>query len=114
MLKIILALLLGLFFCFPNSLFRLSGVSAHSQTQVIEMIKGGFEPSSITIDTNTTVIFLNKDEESRWPASNVHPTHELYPEFDPKRAIPPGESWQFKPNRAGEWKFHDHIFPHFR
>jgi len=87
---------------------------AHSQTQVIEMTPDGFEPESVTVDINSTIIFLNKDTESRWPASNVHPTHELYPEFDPKKPINPGESWPFSPKRAGEWRYHDHLFPHKR
>ena len=89
-------------------------VSAHSEIAIIEMVPDGFVPSKITIDVNSNIIFINKDKESRWPASNVHPTHELYPEFDPKKSIEPGESWAFKPKKAGEWKFHDHNFPHMR
>jgi plastocyanin len=87
---------------------------AHSEVQVIEMTPDGFSPSEITIDVNSSVIFINKDKESRWPASNVHPTHDIYPEFDPKKPILPGESWAFKPKKAGEWKFHDHLLPHMR
>ena len=89
-------------------------VLGHSQTQIIEMIPDGFKPDSITVDENSTIIFLNKDSQARWPASNVHPTHELYPEFDPKRSIKEGESWPFKPKKIGEWKYHDHNFPHMR
>ncbi len=87
---------------------------AHSQTQIIEMTPNGFEPESVTVDVNSTIIFLNKDSEPRWPASNVHPTHELYAEFDPKKPINPSESWPFSPKRAGKWKYHDHLFPHKR
>ncbi|TSC66129.1 MAG: Uncharacterized protein CEO21_253, partial [Microgenomates group bacterium Gr01-1014_80] len=87
---------------------------AHSETRIIEMTPDGFSPDLVTIDINSTIIFLNKDTRPRWPASNVHPTHELYPEFDPKKAIDPGKSWTFKPKNPGEWKFHDHIFPHMR
>ncbi len=94
--------------------FLISPVSAHSEVTVIEMVPDGFIPSEITIDVNSSVIFINKDSQPRWPASNVHPTHELYPEFDPKRPIEPGESWAFKPKRVGEWKFHDHLLPHMR
>jgi hypothetical protein len=89
-------------------------IIAHSQTQVIEMTPDGFEPESITVDKNSTIIFLNKDNKSRWPASNVHPTHDLYPEFDPKKPIAPGESWPFKPKEVGEWRYHDHLLPHKR
>ena len=87
---------------------------AHSEVTVIEMVPSGFLPSEITIDVNSSVIFVNKDSQSRWPASNVHPTHQLYPEFDPRKPIAPQESWAFKPKKVGEWKFHDHLFPHMR
>lgn len=78
------------------------------------MTSNGFEPQEVTIDNNSTVIFINQDKQQRWPASNVHPTHDLYPEFDPKGPIEQGKDWSFKPKRSGEFKFHDHLFPHFR
>ena len=89
-------------------------VGAHTETQVIKMVPGGFEPQEATIDENSAVIFVNQDTIGRWPASNNHPTHELYPEFDPKREIAPGESWAFKPKSIGGWKYHDHVNPHLR
>ncbi len=117
MLRFVL-LFLFLIFHFPASLaggsFFISSAFAHSEVQVIEMTPDGFSPAEVIIDQNSSVIFINKDTESRWPASNVHPTHELYPEFDPKHPIAPGESWAFKNPKVGEWKFHDHLFPHMR
>lgn len=98
---------------FSFFLFAFSTVSfAHSQTQVIEITVDGFMPSEITVDTNSTIFFLNKDKESHWPASNPHPTHNLYPQFDPQMPIESGKSWAFKPTRIGEWKYHDHLNPH--
>lgn len=87
---------------------------AHSQTIVVEMTSEGFKPQIINLDTSGTVIFINKDSKAHWPASDVHPTHDLYSQFDPQRGIEPGESWPFRPKKTGEWKFHDHLFPHFR
>src|SRR3989344_6780475 len=89
-------------------------VSAHSEVRIIEMTSNGFEPQEVTVDENSSIIFFNKDTKSRWPASNTHPTHELYPEFDPRKPIAPGESWAFKPKNIGDWKYHDHLFPHMR
>ena len=108
MLRVFVILLIILTFHTPTKAI------AHSQIQVIEMIKGGFKPDPVTIDGNSIIIFLNKDSKPRWPASNNHPTHELYPEFDPRRPIQPGESWPFKPKKIGSWKYHDHLFPHAR
>src|SRR5258706_8029474 len=89
-------------------------VFAHSDVQIIEMNKNGFEPQSVTVDQNMTIIFYNKDNHFRYPASNPHPTHDLYPEFDPKKPIQPGDSWTFRPKKIGTWRYHDHLFPHMR
>ncbi len=91
-----------------------SPITARSATLVIEITPNGFEPSEITVEAGNTVIFTNKDIVDRWPASNIHPTHELYPEFDPKKSIPPSSSWNFIPHKTGVWRFHDHLFPHKR
>lgn len=72
----------------------------------------GFEPATVSINKGTTITFVNKDKVARWPASNIHPTHLIYPEFDPKKPIRAGDSWTFKFNKAGTWKYHDHLFPH--
>lgn len=87
---------------------------AHSSVQVIKLVPNNFEPSEVTVDENSTLIFDNQDSLPRWPASDFHPTHDLYPEFDPKQAIQPGESWSFKPKKTGTWKYHDHLNPHIR
>ncbi|OGE33630.1 hypothetical protein A3C59_00100 [Candidatus Daviesbacteria bacterium RIFCSPHIGHO2_02_FULL_36_13] len=102
-----------LFVLFPVTC-NLSTVLAHSEVQTVVMSEDGFEPSQVTVDENSTVLFLNKDKVDRWPASNIHPTHDLYPEFDPTKPIAPGQSWVFIPKNKGQWKYHDHLFPHFR
>lgn len=95
-------------------LLLVTTVSAHSAIQTVVMVEDGFEPSEITVDENSTVLFMNKDKVDRWPASNIHPTHDIYPEFDPQKPIPPGSAWAFKPKKEGVWKYHDHLQPHKR
>lgn len=106
--KLVLFLISTLVLLFPNN------VLAHSETKIIEMTSDGFVPQELSVDTSSTVIFINHDTFSHWPASNTHPTHELYPAFDPKRPIELGQSWSFKPKKVGAWKYHDHLFPHIR
>lgn len=79
--------------------------------KVIHMSENGFEPESLEIAQGESVFFENSDKIPRWPASNLHPTHGIYPEFDPQKPIQPGELWQFKFKRAGEFRFHDHLSP---
>lgn len=80
---------------------------------IISLTPTGFEPTQVTISQNTEVVFENTDMRDRWPASNIHPTHEIYPEFDPKQPITTGQKWKFTFGKIGTWKFHDHLFPQF-
>ena len=81
------------------------------QMYTVSIKADGFHPSTITIQRGDTIRFVNNDTQPRWPASNVHPKHEDYPEFDPLTTIGPEESWIFTFARAGEWGMHDHIDP---
>mgnify|MGYP000190311201 CR=1 FL=1 len=72
----------------------------------------GFKPDELAVVKGTTVRFINNDTKQRWPASDIHPTHDLYPEFDPKSPVETSASWQFTFEKVGEWKYHDHLLPH--
>ncbi|MBI3486148.1 cupredoxin domain-containing protein [Candidatus Daviesbacteria bacterium] len=84
-----------------------------NKNQVI-LKSDGFHPSELTVKKGTTVIFKTSLKKQFWPASNFHPTHELYPEFDPQKPIEPKETWEFKFDKVGEWKFHDHLSPNMK
>lgn len=73
----------------------------------------GFSPKEISIPKNSLVIFINKTNKPFWPASDLHPTHVIYQNFDPKTPIPPEQSWSFKFEKLGKWRYHDHLFPYF-
>ena len=86
---------------------------ATSDKIIIHMDENGFDPKSITIQQGQAVIFENRGKRARWPASNIHPTHEIYSEFDPKKSVWPGENWEFTFQKPGIWKMHDHNEPQF-
>lgn len=77
------------------------------------MIANGFTPDPITVSKGQEVCWVNKDTDGRWPASNIHPTHEIYSEFDPKKPVVVGETWCFTFDKPGIWKYHDHLLPEF-
>lgn len=85
---------------------------------IIAYTNEGFSPKSITIQKGTEVEFVNQSEKNFWPASALHPTHEVYPDkespcgtsaFDACEALAPGASWTFTFNEVGTWRYHDHI-----
>lgn len=80
---------------------------------IITQTKEGFLPSQLTIQKGDTVTFKNTAGKMFWPASNLHPTHSIYSEFDPKRSIKSNETWSFTFNKTGDWKFHDHLDPYY-
>jgi len=80
---------------------------------VIVLKDTGFEPREVTVLEGATVTFVNQTLNPFWPASNLHPTHQLYPEFDPLHPLGPEEEWSFTFNEAGTYNFHDHIRAYF-
>lgn len=73
----------------------------------------GFSPRELTIGKGDTVTFTTKRSTSFWPASDIHPTHTIYPEFDPRKPIGPQERWSFQFEKVGQWRYHDHLAPYF-
>lgn len=80
----------------------------------VKLTENGFEPSQVRVAVGDIVRFTTTRTASFWPASDLHPTHEIYPEFDPKQPVAATASWQFTFTRAGTWKYHDHLFPLYR
>ena len=70
-----------------------------------------FTPSPVNIKANDWVFFKNNSQADMWVASNPHPTHTDYPEFDSKKAIAPGATYKFQFTRAGTWGYHNHLDP---
>lgn len=84
-----------------------------SENAVITLTSLGFRPETITIKLGESIIFKNDRDTEFWPASNLHPTHGIYSEFDPKKKIAPNETWSFAFQKPGIWKYHDHLFSNF-
>lgn len=84
-----------------------------SLSVIIELDEKGFKPQEIQVRKNTVVKFITSRNEPFWPASNLHPTHQIYPQFDPQRQIEPSKSWEFKFDKVGKWKYHDHLNPNY-
>jgi len=82
---------------------------AGATTHVVVIKDDVYTPASFTVKVGDTVTWRNEGSQPQWPASAVHPTHLVYPEFDPKQAIAPGSSWSFTFDKVGTWRWHDHI-----
>jgi len=82
------------------------------QTVTVTYGDNGFSPSEITIAKDSTVKFINKSKLPLWVASDPHPEHTDYPEFDSVHGLMeyPDErdDYTFTFDKVGNWKFHNH------
>jgi plastocyanin len=95
---------------------------------IVKITSSGFTPKTLRIKAGETVKFLNEDSSPHWPASDIHPTHEVYPGssiskcgtseqskiFDSCRGLAKGESFEFTFNEKGSWNYHDHLNPRLK
>lgn len=70
---------------------------------------GGFSPATITIKKGQEVVFKNESGKQMWVASDDHPSHLIYPEFDTKKGLVNGSSYEFTFDKLGTWHYHDHL-----
>ena len=80
-----------------------------------------YVPASLTISLGDRVVFRNMSSSSIWPASNVHPSHTIYPGsgiqkcgggkeiFDACSPVPSGQEWSFVFSEEGTWRYHNHM-----
>lgn len=94
-------------------------------TAVVLYTDDGFAPQTFNIKQGETVTFVNGSENPMWPASAVHPTHQVYPGsdikkcdtaektsiFDACKPIEPNQEWSFTFLQKGSWGYHDHLNP---
>lgn len=72
---------------------------------------GKFTPDPMKVKKGDTITWKNNTDRFIWPASAIHPTHQIYPEFDARKGIAPGEEYSFVFDKLGVWKYHDHLKP---
>mgnify|MGYP001564967250 CR=1 FL=1 len=83
----------------------------------VRITANGFEPREVKIQKGGSIVWINESGNASWPASAVHPTHDVYPQkggcigsaFDACKRIENGGTYEFRFDHAGTWKYHDHI-----
>ena len=104
------------------------------KTVTVTYTSAGYNPKEVNIKAGDTVQFVNQSSGSMWPASAMHPTHEVYDgtnltthcapratpsleselaPFDACKNIMVGGSYSFIFRNVGTWKYHDHTTPNF-
>lgn len=96
-----------------NGLAKEEQSAAIGQEHAVTFTKDGYQPQQLTARKGDTVKFVTDGDQFFWPASNIHPTHGIYPEFDPREPVDPKKGWSFRFDKVGTWKYHDHLAPYY-
>ena len=70
-----------------------------------------FRPKRLEAPIGQRITFVNESDVRVWPASNIHPTHEILPGLDAQGPVEPGQSWSFVFEEVGFWRYHNHLSP---
>lgn len=82
-----------------------------SQNFDVIFANNAVNPTSLNIKVGDSVTFVNNDDTPHWPASGVHPTHQICMGFDALKGLSKGETYSFTFNEAKTCPFHDHLNP---
>lgn len=107
---LVLCILFGIWFFLDQSNPQ-STLVPIGKTYEIALTPEGFSSGEVTLKHGDAVKFTAATGNPFWPASDLHPTHGIYPEFDAQEPIEPDKSWTFQFLKTGRWKFHDHLQP---
>ena len=97
-----------------------SGASTNnSGGETINYTDAGFDRPNIIVANGSSVTWVSKRKDPQrptWVASDIHPEHTIYPEFDQGRTLgyeplPKDKTYTFKFEKTGRWEYHDHYDP---
>ncbi len=89
--------------------------------------ENGFFPREITLKKGESVQWINDSGEDMWIGADLHPEHTEYdnttlnmhcgagviPSFDECGSVQKGGKWSFVFDKAGMWKYHNHMHSEF-
>ena len=92
-----------------NTNSQLGHTMGNMKMETVRYTNDGFVPTQLDIQVGTMVQFVNESDTDMWVASNVHPTHDILPTFDQFGTTEKGGVYTYVFDKAGDWKYHDHI-----
>lgn len=84
---------------------------ARPAVAVIEITPSGFVPSTLTVNPNTDVVWVNEDVAPHLPAADPYPSHSSLPSLVPSRALGQHESYTYRVTHPETIHYHDDLQP---
>lgn len=84
--------------------------STNPQSFSVHIQATSFNPSTISINKDDTIIWLNDDVMSHQIASDPHPSHSDLPDLT-SGSLSKNQTYSYKFTKTGTFKYHDHLNP---
>ncbi len=69
-----------------------------------------FNPAIVSVKQGDSITFINNSTGGMSVASDPHPSHSIYPEFDQYKTSSKGQkTFTFVFDKVGTWGFHNHL-----
>lgn len=81
------------------------------EVAVVEITPSGFMPSTLNVQPNTDIVWVNEDVNPHLPAADPYPTHASMPSLVAPRALGQKETYSFKVTKPETINYHDDINP---
>lgn len=94
----------------PASLDNMENLPVSGENTVI-YINSGYSPKELRVEKGVSVTFVNQSDLAMWTASDPHPIHTDYPNFDPKEGVDKGKSYSYTFEEPGTYNYHNHLSP---
>ena len=87
-----------------------TSVQANSQIDYkIFYTANGYSPATLKVPSSSRVAFVNSSKNiPLWTASDPHPAHTDYTQFDARKDYKPGQTYIFQFTKPGTFGFHNH------
>ncbi len=85
--------------------------TTNAKYTVVNYTNSGFVPATLSIKAGQSVRFVNMTQGAMMVASNPHPEHSDYPEFEQGKTVGYKGIYDFTFVRVGTWGYHNHLNP---
>ncbi|HEV2402920.1 MAG TPA: hypothetical protein VGS08_01835 [Candidatus Saccharimonadales bacterium] len=108
---LVVVCIIWLFIAKNKTTNKVATIPSPSTIAVVEVTSSGFLPSTIAVQPNSEVIWVNEDVMPHLPTADPYPTHASLPALLPPRALGQKETYSFLFTKSGTVHYHDDLNP---
>lgn len=94
----------------PTTTTLQTAAAPQPKTVTVFIVNGKFDPATLSVNVNDTVVWLNKDATNHQIMSNPHPTHSALSDLS-SGILGTNQTFSYKFTQTGTYQYHDETLP---